>query len=392
MSKRQNRLLIVDRTEGPSRQFSRIGRRLGYGAEIAETLEDFVEALERFAPTVILIDLQSVDNGGLDHLKALHDDGSDAQVILTSDRETRALQTAKQFAEFVDLPVVASLRSPAIIGIVRHELRRARQPHAEMTAASLKVALECGNVRPYYQPKACFRDRRDWPINEVEALPRWHLDESDAVMPEDYFALAEDAGLLPEITARLLEQVIAQMEEWHKRRIKLSVGVNLPAAALRDRTLPDTLGKRMRQAKLDTSSLTLEISEALAMSYTTTAIEVLNRLKELGFRLAIDEFGTAFSSLEQLYRLKFDELKIDPSLVLESRISGEARTILEATVAFAQKLGISVCAEGVDSQRTLQYLGRIGCNKAQGNYISRPLCARTLEARLNEWNVPAVAS
>jgi EAL domain-containing protein (putative c-di-GMP-specific phosphodiesterase class I) len=145
----------------------------------------------------------------------------------------------------------------------------------------------------------------------------------------------------------------------------------------------------MRAAKLDPQSLTLEISEALAMNYSTASIEILSRLKAAGFRLAIDEFGTSYSSLEQLYRLKFDELKIDPSLVLESRISGEARTIVEATVMLGQKLGLSVCAEGVDSQRTLQYLGKIGCNKAQGNYISRPLCATKLEARINEWNVPA---
>lgn len=260
-----------------------------------------------------------------------------------------------------------------------------------MTLSDLKLALSNGDIRPYYQPKACYLAQHGWPISEVEAVPRWHLSENKVVMPEDFFWLAEDGGLMPAITNALLKSVVEQIAEWQSRKIKLNVAVNLPASSLLDRGLPDYLYKMVRARKLDASLLTLEVSEANAMNHSTSAFEILSRLKSMGFKLAIDEFGTSFSSLEQLYRLKFDELKIDSSLVLESRVSSEARTIIEATVVLAHKLGLSVCAEGVDSQRTLQFLGKIGCNKAQGNYISRPLLANMLEHRLNEWNVPAEA-
>jgi EAL domain-containing protein (putative c-di-GMP-specific phosphodiesterase class I)/CheY-like chemotaxis protein len=391
MSKRLNRFLIIDMAEDASKQFSRVGRRLGYTTETASSLDEFTIALAAFSPTVVLIDLQSVDNGGLDYLKALRDKGSDAQIVLTSDGEGRALETAKQLAEFLGLSVVASPRSSIFVNVLRNELRRARQSQTDMTLSDLQDAIKNGDVRPYYQPKATYRAHKAWPISEVEALPRWHVAENNIVMPEDFYWLAEDGGLMPAVTNSLLSSVVEQMAEWHRKKLNLHVSVNLPASSLVDRELPDTLYGMIRRAKVDSSMLTLEVSEAHAMNYSTSAVDVLSRLKSMGFKLAIDEFGTSYSSLEQLYRLKFDELKIDPSLVLESRISSEARTIIEATVVLAQKLGLSVCAEGVDSQRTLQFLGKIGCNKAQGNYISRPLLANMLEARLNEWNVPADA-
>ncbi len=391
MSKRLNRFLIVDMAEDALKQFSRIGRRLGYTTETALSLGEFIIALSEFSPTVIMIDLESVENGGLDHLKALRDQASDAQIVLTSDANPRGLETARQLAEFLGLPVVASARSSIFVNVLRNELRKARQSHNGLTVEDLKAALENGDIRPYYQPKAAYRAHRGWPITEVEALPRWHLTETNVVMPEDFWWLAEENGLMAAITATLLEQVVEQLADWHSKKITLNVAVNLPSSALADRQLPDHLFSLVRAARLDTSLLTLEVSEATAMNHSTSAIEILSRLKSMGFRLAIDEFGTSYSSLEQLYRLKFDELKIDPALVLESRISSEARTIIEATVVLAQKLGLTVCAEGVDSQRTLQFLGRIGCNKAQGNYISRPLRAKMLEDRLNEWNIPAEA-
>ncbi len=391
MSKRLNRLLIVDRAEDASRHFSRVGRRLGYTTETALELADFTRALAKFSPTVVLLDLQSIDNGGLDHLKALRDQRSDAHIIMTGDNGGRALETARQLAEFLGLEVVASPRTSIFTDVLRNELRKSRQSQTGLTLQDLEAALKNGDIRPWYQAKATYRAGQGWPITEVEALPRWHIGKSEVVLPEDFVWLAEDGGLTPAITNSLLLQAIEQLAVWQSRKIDLGVAVNLPAASLANRALPDTLSGMMRAAKLDQALLTLEISEANAMHYSTPAVETLTRLKTMGFRLAIDEFGTSYSSLEQLYRLRFDELKIDHALVLESRISSEARTIIEATVALAQKLGMSVCAEGVDSKLTLQYLGRIGCDMAQGNHISRPLRASLLENRLNEWNVPAEA-
>lgn len=388
MSKRLNRFLIVDRAEDSSHQFTRLGRRLGYVTETVQSLEDFTEALAVFSPTVVLIDIQSAGNDGLDHLKAMAGENCDAQIVLASETNVRSLETAKQLGEFLGLAVIASQRSPTMTSVVRHELRKARQSHTGMTLADLASALESGQIVPYYQPKACFRQRHGWPIHEVEALPAWRINGAGTLMADDFLPLAEDGGLMPALTNSLIDQVINQLREWRKTRINLAAAINIPLPSVRDTGFPDWLHERVRAVQLEPADLTLEISEPLAACHSASAIDVLGRLKAFGFRLAIDEFGTGYCSVEQLFRLNFDELKIDPSLVIESRTSGEARMIVEATVVLGQKLGLIVCADGVDSQRSLQYVGRIGCNKAQGSYISRPLDARRIEARLHEWNVP----
>lgn len=389
MSKRLNRFLIVDRAEDSSHQFTRLGLRLGYITETVQSLEDFTEALAVFSPTVVLIDIQSAGNDGLDHLKVMANENCDAQIVLASETNIRALETAKQLGEFLGLAVIASQRSPTMTNVVRHELRKARQSHTGMTLSDLASALESGQILPYYQPKACFRQRHGWPIHEVEALPAWRISEANTLTADDFLPLAEDGGLMPALTNSLIDQVIIQLREWRKMRINLAAAINIPLPCVRDTHFPDSLYDRVRAAHLEPADFTLEISEPLAACHSASAIDVLGRLKAFGFRLAIDEFGTGYCSVEQLYRLNFDELKIDPSLVIESRTSGEVRMIVEATVILGQKLGLIVCADGVDSQRSLQYIGRIGCNKAQGNYISRPLDARRIEARLHEWNVPA---
>lgn len=389
MSKRLNRFLIVDTAEDSSHQFTRLGRRLGYITETAQSLGNFTEALAVFSPTVVLIDIQSAGNDGLDHLKALANENSDAQVVLASEANVRALETAKQLGEFLGLAVIACQRSPTMSSVVRHELRKARQSHTGMTLSDLSGALECGQILPHYNPKACFRQRHGWPIHEVEALPAWRIGETETLTADDFLPLAEDGGLMPALTDSLIDQVIRQVRDWRRKRINLAAAINIPLASVRDTAFPDSLHGRVRAAQLEPADFTLEISEPLAACHSSSAIHVLNRLKGFGFRLAIDEFGTGYCSVEQLHRLNFDELKIDPSLVIESRTSAEARTIVEATVLLGQKLGLVVCADGVDSQRSLQYIGRIGCNKAQGSYISRPLDARRIESRLHEWNVPA---
>lgn len=385
MSKELNRLLIVDQAEDSSRQYSRIGGRAGYSTATADSLAEFRDALERFVPTVVLIDLPSTGSDGVGHLKAMRDNGCDALVALIGEGDLRSLETAKQLAEVLGLPAVASARSPAIVDVLRNELQKARQSANGATSGELRMAIARGEVRPCYRPRASYKDVQGWPITDVEALPRWHLGETDIAMPEDFYGLAEQGSLLPAVTKSLLEQVVVQMREW---RNALNVVVGLPAPSLADGTLPDFLLGRLRDAGIEPSRFTLEVAESLAMGYSRQATDNLRRLKAMGFRLGIDEFGTGYSSLEQLCRLKFDELKVDGSLVQETRVSGEARTILEATVALAHRLGLTVCADGVDSERALNYLGRIGCDAAQGDHIGRPSSARSLEARLREWNAP----
>lgn len=386
-----NRLLIVDVAEEKSRKFSRIASRLGYKTAIATTLGEFIVNLSEFAPSVVLIDLPSIGNGGIDCLKALRDQESSAHIVLTSSDNERELETAKQLAGFMGLTVVAYPRSSMFASAMRDELQRVRHLQTNLRSDDLRRALKKGDVCPYYQPRASCDKKQNGAILEVEVLPQWHIAENKSLLPEDFYWLAQNAGLMPQTINTVLRQVVEDMSMWQKRKIPLRVAVKLPAASLADQDLADFLFEIMRAAKLDTSLMTLEVSEADVMNFCATATENLGRLKTMGFKLAIDDFGTSFSSIEQLCRLKFDEITIDPSLVLESRSSSEARAIVEATVALGHKLGLSVCAEGVESRRTLNYVGKVGCNKAQGNFISGPLLASKLEDHIGQQRKSAAA-
>lgn len=391
MSKRLNRFLIVDAAENASAQFSRVGTRLGYLTDTTRQLDEFTAALVNFVPTVIMIDLPSVEKGGLDYLKAIRDQESKARIILTSDADARDLDTATQLAEFLGLSVIASPRTSVFMNVLRDELRKSHKSKSELTPGDLGKALKNGDVRPYYQPRASYGTRGDWSITEVEAVPRWHAADDSVVMPEEFVWLAEGNGMMTEITNALLDQALDQCATWRLRKLDLGASVHLPASSLSDRSLPESVFQMSRAKKIDPSMLILEVSEGSVMNYSSTVVDVLGQLKSMGFRLAIGEFGTSYSSLEQLCRLKVDELKIDRALVAESRSSGEARTIIEATVLLAHKLGIKVCAEGVDSQRSLKFLGRIGCDKVQGKIVGNPLSADDLEEHLNERNQSAQA-
>ena len=197
--------------------------------------------------------------------------------------------------------------------------------------------------------------------------------------------VAERSGLLSAMTRSLLEQVVAQLQLWERRGLCLSAAVNLSPSTLTDSTLPDYLSSLMQKHGLGTSRLTLELTESAAVQNQSLAMEILSRLRILGFGLSIDDFGTGYSSLEQLYRMPFNELKIDRFLVREIGVRREAEVIIETIISLGQKLNLDVCAEGVESRGVVEFLCAAGCDKLQGFYIGRPASPGALLHRAREF-------
>jgi EAL domain-containing protein (putative c-di-GMP-specific phosphodiesterase class I) len=152
---------------------------------------------------------------------------------------------------------------------------------------------------------------------------------------------------------------------------------------LTDAGLPDRLERLLRKHEVDNKQLIVEVTENVAMQYTRATTEVLGRLRFKKFGLAIDDFGAGYFSLEQLYRMPFDELKIDGSFIKCSETNKDIRVIIEAIVMLGQKLGMTVCAEGVETVEAFDFLASTGCDKQQGFLIGRPVPASELEPPLN---------
>jgi diguanylate cyclase (GGDEF)-like protein len=257
-------------------------------------------------------------------------------------------------------------------------------PRRLALAGELRVAVEASQLSVHYQPKADLRTGR---ITGVEALVRWAHPRLGFMSSDEFVPIAEHTGLMRPLTLSVLEQTLAQCRSWRGTGIRLDVAVNLSARSLMDPHLPDDVGDLLRRAGVTPECLTLELTEATVMADPPRTIGVLSRLSAMGVNLAIDDFGTGYSSLSYLKRLPVDEVKIDKSLVLNMRTDENDAVIVRSTVELARNLGLRVTAEGVEDGRNWSSLRALGCDMAQGYYLSRPVSAPKLTALLGQFGL-----
>ena len=259
-------------------------------------------------------------------------------------------------------------------------------------ANQLRQALERDEFRLVFQPMLRLESDR---FAGAEALLRWQHPTRGLLRPDAFLDMAEETGLMVSIGAWVLDEACRELRRWqdaHTGPQELGVAVNLSGRQLG----PDLVGlvaQSLNRHRLDPGTLTLEITEGLITGEGIATHETLRALKGLGVWLSIDDFGTGHSSLGRLRDYEFDELKIDRSFVGDLD-AGDA-TLVATQIAMAHGLGLSVVAEGVETEAQLRYLRNAGCGQAQGYLISHPLAApevRALLAGRAEWADPKQAS
>ena len=255
-------------------------------------------------------------------------------------------------------------------------------------AAELRSALDTRLLQVHYQPKSDVATGR---TVGVEALVRWFHPERGFVPPDEFIPLAEHTGLINPLTEQVFDQVFAQLQLWHQAGQELNAAVNVSAGTILANDFVDGLRARIAAAGLPPQALTLEITESQVMADPERAAAVLQALRDIGVRISIDDFGTGYSSLSQLKRLPVDELKIDRSFVFGMTEDSDDAVIVRSTVELAHNLGLQVVAEGVEDLATWNELARLGCDLAQGYYLSRPLPPEDLTAWLLERHAPVPA-
>ncbi len=241
--------------------------------------------------------------------------------------------------------------------------------------ADLRRALQKRELTLYYQPKASVEDGG---VRTVEALVRWQHPERGLLPPADFIPLAEHTGLIRPLTLYVLEAALRQCRAWQDEGLALGVAVNLSGRDLLDLNLPDEVAALLAESGVPADKLELEITESTILTDPLRARAVLTRLSELGVSLAIDDFGSGYSSLGYLKRLPVDVLKIDKSFVMQMTTDENDAVIVRSTIDLGHNLGLTVVAEGVESEQVLDELARLGCDVAQGYHLSRPLPADAL--------------
>jgi diguanylate cyclase (GGDEF)-like protein len=258
-----------------------------------------------------------------------------------------------------------------------------RDPYSEdrLTLLSeLRRALNEDELVLHYQPKVAVASRA---VTGVEALVRWQHPQRGLLGPGEFVPLAERTGMIAELTRWVLEAALAQCRRWSDAGVHLPVAINIAAANVLDSTLPNLVADALARHGVPGELLECEISEHTVMSDPRRAIDVLGRLRALGVRLSLDDFGTGHSSLAYLKRLPLDEVKIDRSFVLGMAEDDNDAVIVRSTIDLARNLGLEVVAEGVETEAVLNDLAALRCDVAQGYLLSRPLPA----AQLGEWLV-----
>jgi predicted signal transduction protein with EAL and GGDEF domain len=242
--------------------------------------------------------------------------------------------------------------------------------------SELRDAIKSDELVLYYQPTI---DCAKGQIKGVEALVRWVHPQRGLIAPDEFIPLAEQSGVIHDLTDYVLRKAFHQCRLWADARIDLTMSVNLSMRNLHDPELPSSIAAVLHFERLEPNRINLEITESTIMANPDRALAVLNDLRALGLRMAIDDFGTGYSSMAYLKGLSVDALKIDKSFVRNLASDLSDRSIVRSAVELGHNLGLQVIAEGVEDILSYQQLSNLGCDLAQGYYMGKPMPVGELE-------------
>jgi diguanylate cyclase (GGDEF)-like protein len=244
----------------------------------------------------------------------------------------------------------------------------------------LRRAVEAGELVLHYQPKLSLAEDR---VNAVEALVRWDHPVRGFVAPAEFIPFAEQTGYISQITRWVLGRAIDQCGKWHRAGLNVRMCVNISARDLRmEDTLVQYTWAALLAAELPPGMLCLEITESGLMDDPKCAQSTLRKLRDLGIETSIDDYGTGYSSLAYIKQLAVNELKIDRGFVAGMEADKRNAAIVRSTIELGHNLGLTVVAEGVETEHELTQLRRFGCDVAQGFHLGKPMSAEALEAWL----------
>jgi diguanylate cyclase (GGDEF)-like protein len=279
--------------------------------------------------------------------------------------------SADDLLRHADIAMYIAKRARTGVTVYESDYDSSSQQHLSLLG-ELRSAVEHGQLRLYYQPKV---DLSKGSVTGAEALLRWAHPTRGLVPPDQFIPFAEQTGYIKVLTHWVLQEAVRQCGDWRSSGLDVQISVNLSARDLMHRDLPDHVAVLLREHDVPPQALCLEITESGFMEDPTRAQKVLDRLADVGVRLSVDDYGTGYSSLSYLMRLPVDELKIDRSFVARISESSDLATIVRSTIELGHGLGLEVVAEGIEDSQGFALLRSLGCDCAQGYFMSPPLPA-----------------
>lgn len=244
--------------------------------------------------------------------------------------------------------------------------------------SELRHAIDSGQLLLHFQPKIDFSSHC---MNGAEALVRWQHPRLGLLYPDKFIHLAENNGMIKLLTREVLRLALGQIHVWREGEYELPVAVNISAINLQDKGFPEWVASMLAEHEVPSRLLELEVTETAIMTEPLTAIENIRKLATIGIQISIDDFGTGYSSMAYLQKLLVAKIKIDKSFVMEMGTKENDEVIVRSTIELAHNLGLKAVAEGVENQAAWDKLRELGCDSAQGYFMSKPLTAE----KFMEW-------
>ncbi len=354
----------------------------GFGVQLMTDPIKFLEAY-RADVDLIILDLHMPAMDGVEVLRFLGEKRNNAAIIVISIFGHDVLAAAKSLAEKHDLNVIAALHKPLdqgeLIGALRMAYAVSKNyghgsalaEYSEMPSTDeLSVAMNNKMLRVYYQPKVKLASSV---VVGAEALVRWKHPLKGFIDPEYFVALAEQNGLIDDLTYFVLQEACTSFKRFNIKNRNFKIVINISARNFDDLSFPDKVANIVSAAGISASDVILELTETSLSNEVGRVIEILTRMRLKGFKLSIDDFGTGHSSLTRLHDLPFNELKIDQSFVSRAHCEPAARVIVKNTISLAKSLGLETVAEGAEKQEDIDMLRELGCGFVQGYFIAKPL-------------------
>jgi EAL domain-containing protein (putative c-di-GMP-specific phosphodiesterase class I) len=343
-------------------------------------------ALMKEIPAVMLLDLEMPVMDGIEVLQELALLEKKPAVVLVSSSDEVLISAVATMAEALGVTLLGAFRKPVSpvdladaltkYSICAEEVEKPLAKKAvSANVAQLHQAIENDQIQVHYQPKVGLEGFR---LAGVEALARWQNAQGEWIPPNVFIPLAEEHDLIGALTLSVLEQVLQDMNKWWDQGQYIPVAINLSAKCLAEFNLANEIIQRVIRQGIPAHYITFEITESALVVDLPAALATISRLRLKGFGISIDDYGTGFSSMQQLSRFPFSELKIDRSFIHGAPERQYMRNILKSAIELGDRLGIITVAEGVETEAELHLLKSLGCRQAQGFLLARPMSGRDL--------------